>query len=144
VLDWYAEVVFPSLSESEVFELRHAAALLQEALQIVPDDPQALFYLGLVTFVAGDRGVAVSILRKAAGFDRSPNNANDRSNDIVRSVAELHSGTRLLDADRVFRSRCPDDLVGYEVLMDACHLHPGARDALMMDMAKELLRMELR
>jgi hypothetical protein len=143
VLDWYAGVVFPTLSESEQPQVRHAAALLMEALRIVPDDPHALYLLGLLGLVTGSREEGVQLLRQAASFDRSPNNANDRSNDIVRALSERQAGVTLFDAVRVFRSRCPDDLVGYEVMMDACHLHPGARDVLMMDLARELLRMQL-
>lgn len=144
VLDWYAEVMFPDPTAAEVEHLMRAAQSFGALVSEVPDDPRALFMLGLVSWLTDDRAEAVELWRRAASFDRSPNNANARSNGIVLEVAREHPQVTLLDADGLFRSRCPDGVVGYEVMMDACHLQPGARYVLMSDMAQLIREYDLR
>lgn len=144
VLDWFAEVMFAEPTASELKALARAGSALDAAAEAVPDDPRVMFMRGLVSWLTGDRPGAVPLWRRAATLDRSPNNANDRSNGIVREVAALRPGITLLDAEQMFRDRCPDGVVGYEVLMDACHLHPGARHVLMADMREVILELDLR
>ena len=59
-------------------------------------------------------------------------------------MAAAHPGATLLDSAARFAAACPGGLVGYELLMDRCHLQPGARHVLMADVARALLDLPLR
>ena len=86
----------------------------------------------------------VADLRRAATLDSSPNNANDVSNGLVAEVAAERPWAHLVDCWTTYQERCPDGLVSYEVMMDACHLHPGARYVLMGDFAEVIRSLPLR
>ncbi|MBM3985292.1 MAG: SGNH/GDSL hydrolase family protein [Planctomycetes bacterium] len=127
--------------------LEHAATLLQEVLVLVPDHPATLFELGLVTYMLGGQDErARDLLVAAAHYDRAPTRANDIVNGIVREVAGELAGepdVRFFDSERWFRERCPQGLIGYEVMMDNCHLHQGAREILvgnLVPLLEELAR----
>ena len=138
-------VLSRDLNVAERRSLGLAQPLLEQARAIVPDDPSLLFDLGLTTWLLGGHDAqAVELLLDAAAHDRSPHSANRVVNGIVREVAAARPGVRLLDAERLFTERCPDGLVGYEVMMDSCHLHPGARRVLMADLAARLLELAAR
>jgi hypothetical protein len=111
-----------------------------DALALRADDPAALFERGLCDFVLrqGDRGH--DDLQAAARFDRAPRRGNAVSNGIVRELA-AEEGVALLDVEALFRARTPDGILGYELLMDVCHLQPGARPVLMQDMAAALVEL---
>ena len=55
---------------------------------------------------------------------------NDHSNGRVRAVAERSSDVVFFDARAWLEACTPEGLVGYELVMDACHLQPGARLAM--------------
>jgi lysophospholipase L1-like esterase len=129
-----------TLADGERESLRAAQGLLAQALKLAPDHPGALFELGLVTLLLGeDDDGARDLLARAAAADRSPHSGNDASNGKVRKLAAAHDDVILVDAAEQFAQRCPDGLVGYEVMMDACHMHPGARRVLMQDLARAIL-----
>lgn len=113
-------------------------------LALVPDNPDALFDLGLCLWLLGeDDQLAADSLRAAAARDHLPMAANDTINAIVREVTESDERAVLLDADRLFRERCPNGLIGYEVMMDHCHLHPGAGNVLLQDFADQIIALDL-
>ncbi len=124
-----------------------ACARLVDALQsLCPDLPDVLFRRAVLTWLAGtDDALAAECFERAAELDRAPRKASRRVNDIVRAVAR-HTGAALLDADRLFSQRTPGGpgggepgepggIVGWEVMLDHCHLHPGAYAVLMSDLA---------
>jgi len=132
------------LSDDERERLERAVELLVEARELTPLSPTVHFDLGLCLYLLGeDDGAAVAALRRAADLDHAPGKAGDLSNGIVREVAAGEAGVTLLDAAALFTGRCPSELPGYEVLMDRCHLQPGARVVLMQDMADTILSLEL-
>ncbi|MFT7462099.1 MAG: hypothetical protein ACI9EF_000436 [Pseudohongiellaceae bacterium] len=143
VLDWFAEVMFADPTSAELEELSGAAAALKKEDETVPGDPRVIFMVGLVDWLQGNSEGAVARWREAAMLDRSPNTANDRTNGVVRDIAGSRPGVTLLDADQLFRSRCPDGLVSYEVMLDGCHMHLGARLVLMADMKDLIVDLEL-
>jgi len=113
------------------------------ALEISPDDPKALYDLGLCLWLLGeDDERAAEMLRAASASDRLPLAANEPINTIVRDVVAAAGDIALVDADRLFRARCPGGLIGFEVMMDHCHLHPGAGNVLLQDVADVILEIE--
>jgi hypothetical protein len=129
------------LSPDEAAALREAAALLERALAI-SEEPLVLHTLAACTYLLGDDDErAVALFRRAGALDRAPTHANDATNAIVREVAAEFPGVVLVDADELFRARCPGGLVGYEVMMDGCHLHPDVRRRLMDDYVQPLLQL---
>jgi len=131
------------LGPPQVAALALARDSLSAALELAPDHPVALWDLGLVTWLLGeDDARAVELLRAAQSADRSPHGGNDRSNAVVRAVAAAEQGCWLFDARELFGARCPAGLVGYELVLDSCHLAPGARVVLLRDLAR-FLRLQL-
>jgi len=137
-------VVFDVLSTVSAFHARDltpeeregvAGALdaARRAVAISPDYALEVFELGLYEYLAGDTAAAVEHLHESENLDCTPNRGNDITNDIVREVAAEHPQAVLVDADALFQQRSPEGLVGYEIVMDNCHLHPGARHVLMAD-----------
>lgn len=129
------------LNGAQRASVEKAVPLLEQALAIVPDHPLARFDLGLAQWLAGaDDAQAVATLAAAQSADRSPHSGNRLSNDLVRRVVAARPAARLLDAERLFAERCPAGLVTYEIMMDACHLQPGARRVLMADLSTAILQ----
>ncbi len=129
------------LRKGEREQLLRASDLLFEARDLAPGDPNTLYDMGLVRMLLGDRKGGAHLLRRSAAEDRAPRRSNDALDNIVRGVAEKMESASLFDAQALFSSRCPDGLIGYEVMMDHCHLHPGARAILMEDLAAAILAM---
>jgi hypothetical protein len=114
----------------------------EEALTIAPDDPDALYDLGICLLLTGqDDARAAELLKAAAAADRLPLAANGTINAIVREVA-AHSSANLLDADQIFRAASPHGLLGFEVMMDHCHLQPGAGQVLLQEMADQIIALD--
>jgi tetratricopeptide (TPR) repeat protein len=145
-------VVFDLLSTVAAFHARDftpeeregvAGALdaARRAVEISPDYALEVFELGLYEYLSGDTQQAVAHLREAERLDCAPNRGNDITNDIVRQVAAEHPQAVLVDADALFMQRAPEGLVGYEFIMDNCHLHPGARHVLMADFVPAIERL---
>jgi len=139
VLSTMEALVARDLDEREQAQLVQARRMLEHALSYFPENPAAHFDLGLLCWLQGDLPGAVGELKSAANNDRSPGAANDRINAIVRSVAARLTDVVLLDVEAWLAPCTPDGLVGYETMMDACHLQPGVRGVLMHRLADELL-----
>lgn len=142
-----SKVCLRQVTHEDRVALGHAATLLEEVLALAPDHPATLFELGLVTWMLGGQDErARDLLIAAAHYDRAPTRANDIVNGIVRKVAGELAGepdVRFFDSERWFRERCPDGLIGYEVMMDNCHLHQDAREILvgnLVPLLEELAR----
>jgi hypothetical protein len=142
-----SKICLRQVTEEDRVALGHAATLLEEVLELAPDHPATLFELGIVTWMLGGQDErARDLLIAAAHYDRAPTRANDIINGIVRKVAgELAAepDVRFFDSERWFRERCPNGLIGYEVMMDNCHLHQGAREILvgnLVPLVEELAR----
>lgn len=130
-----------SPSAEERSALVEARGLLLQSLEWQPGQSAALFYLGLIGWLIGDDDAAArELLRRSQVADWAPHSGNDLTNGAVRSVAAQRPRVRLVDAARLFAERSPAGIVGYEVMMDACHLHPGARRVLMTDLAPAIAR----
>ncbi len=125
--------------------LEQAATILEQVLELAPDHPATLFELGIVVYMlGGDDDRARDLLIAAAHYDRAPTRANDIVNGIVRELAAELAGepdVRFVDSERWFRERCPQGLVGYEVMMDNCHLHQEARKILVANLVTPLLEL---
>lgn len=122
------------LAPADVEAARASREPLERALGLAPDHPEALWRLGLVELVAGDRARGAELLRRGAATDRAPRKGTQFSNDIVRAVAN-EAGVPLVDVEERMRSRCPDGLVGFELMRDECHFHQGPRYVLVLDIA---------
>jgi hypothetical protein len=118
------------LDESERAELQTAVALLRRLRADAPQDPFVLYTLGLAAYALGEDELAVQSLRDAARYDHAPTRGTDVSNDILRELAREHPDVAFVDAEALVRAACPSGLIGYELLMDNCHLHRDARPRL--------------
>jgi hypothetical protein len=142
LIDSVGEFHRRQLSPEETRDLEQARELLGQLLASCADHPRVTFYLGLCTYLLGeDDSHAVELLVDAGRYDRAPRRANAVTNGILRELAATHDPEDLvlLDAEAMFRERCPDGLIGWEVMMDVCHLHPGTRSVLMQDFAQAIL-----
>lgn len=136
-----ARVFARDFDEAERAGLDTAARELERALELFPEHSQSLFEAGLVALSrSGDGARALELLEAAGVHDRAPRRGNAVTNDRVRAVAERVSEVVFLDADALFASRMPDGIVGFEWMIDHCHLAIGAREVLMADFADEIVR----
>lgn len=143
-LDHLERFLRRELDEGDREALEQARELLHRALAIAPDHPRALFELALVEYaLAGDEAEIVRLFTDAARYDRAPRKGSELSNGIVRELAARHPGVRLVDADAIFCERVPMGLVGWEWMIDHCHLCFGARPVVMADLAREMASMEV-
>jgi len=112
---------------------------LLACLELCPDHPQALFELGLVHHLLrrGNRVIA-GRLEQAARYDRAPRKASGAVNEIVRQVAAEFPKALFVDGDELFAENMPMRLVGWEWMLDHCHLNVGARLVLMREFAEAL------
>ncbi|HEX5011031.1 MAG TPA: SGNH/GDSL hydrolase family protein [Planctomycetota bacterium] len=144
LLDTCAQVVQRAPTEDERRLLSVTATRLNEVLTICPDHPITLFELGLVRYLLGDDDGAARLLHAAAAYDRAPTHGNDVINGVVRELAAQHADdpdVRCVDAEQLVRAACPEGLVGYELMMDNCHLHAQARYALVDMFVPQLLEL---
>ena len=143
LLDTIAQVHAPELRPPERARVDTARGRLEQALALDPERPDLLFDHGFTCLLLGDLETARRQLRAAGRFDRAPRRGNAATSDIAREVVEAQGGAAdgvvLFDAASLFGSRHPGGIVGYEVMMDNCHLHPGARPVLMADLAPAVL-----
>jgi hypothetical protein len=144
LLSTYAQVVERAPTDDERRLLSVAAARFNEVLAICPDHPLTLYELGLVRYLLGDDDGAARLLRAAAAYDRAPTHGNDVVNGVVRDLAAEQADdpdVRCVDAEQLVRAACPQGLVGYELMMDNCHLHTQARYALVDLFVPQLLEL---
>jgi hypothetical protein len=130
------------LGADERDAVRQAVRLCERGRVIDPGNALVIHQLATALYLSGDDDArAVKLYELAALYDHAPGTGNAITNDRVRRVAAALPGVALLDAQACFAGRCPDGLVGYEVMMDNCHLHLGARRVLLRDMLPEILRL---
>lgn len=142
VLRTYEAIVRRELDGAERALVDSARRRLEAALELVPDYPDALYALGLCRWLLGDDEEAVRLLDEAARADRAPRRATPATNEIVREVAARHDEVRLLDAERIVREASPTGLVGYDAVLDNCHLQPRLRAHLMAWIAEAVLALD--
>ena len=113
--------------------------LLQAVLELEPDHPRALYLRGILRYWLGVDEALVRGPRRRRCL---------RSRTAPRQPPEQWSGRRscrpspgclFFDADRLWRERHPMQLVGWEWMVDECHVGFGARRLLMRDLANALL-----
>jgi hypothetical protein len=138
-MDVYAAFRARELSPSELAAVGASAAGAREALSIVPDHPQAHFVLGLCQWLAGQDQAAAESLRAAGRFDRAPRRASDLTNELLAEAAAGFPRARVVDTEALFRAGAPGGIIGYETMLDECHLHPEPKLALMDVLADELI-----
>jgi hypothetical protein len=133
------------LSELEHDQVRHAVKICEGAVAIDPGNAMLIHQLALAIYISGeDDARAADLFRLASLHDYAPNSGNEITNDVVRRLAAATPDLAFLDAEACFTQRCPGGLIGYEVMMDNCHLHIGARRVLMRDMVPEIVRLTSR
>ncbi len=134
-----------ALEPGEREALQRAVAAGEKAVALDGRYARMLFELGIAVYLLGDDDArAVALLDEAARQDCAPTHANDIINGIVRQTAAAFPEAAFVDAERLFRDCCPDRLVGYEVMMDNCHLHLGSRQVLMRQFVPEIVRLAAR
>ncbi|QDU65379.1 GDSL-type esterase/lipase family protein [Engelhardtia mirabilis] len=126
------------LSEADQAAARASIEPLQRALAIAPDHPEALYRLGLVDYAVGDRERGAKLMRRGSATDRAPRKGTQYSNDIVREVS-ARLGVPLADVEQTIRARCPDGLIGFELMRDECHFHQAPRYVVMLDVAEAVV-----
>jgi hypothetical protein len=119
------------LEPQERLDLEEAVRLLEELRSEFPQQSLVHYALGIVTCALGEDERAVEHLRDAARYDRAPTRGNDVTNGIVRELAREHPDVLLVDSEALVRAACPSGLIGYELMMDNCHLHPDVLPRLM-------------
>lgn len=135
-----ARVHAQDFSAEERAALQRAAELLERALVLVPEHPTTLFEAALVGLALDPSDARIVQRFEDAGrFDRAPRRGSRSTNEIVESVAKDHE-VELFDADALFAARMPMGLVGFEWMIDECHLAIGGRKQLMRDVADALTK----
>jgi hypothetical protein len=130
------------LTDDEKHDLAEARALLTEALTLMPGDSLSTFALGLCHYLARDDARAVQLLRDASRLDLAPNRGNDLTNGIVRELGAELPDVLVVDTEAIVAGACPSGLIGYELMVDNCHLHAGALPVLMELFVPGLLSLE--
>ncbi len=127
----FYDALFAFHAKDPVPDLELAERRLHAAVEIDPQHAFALFELALVSYVLDrDLALVTDLLDRAGDFDCAPRRGSRAINDRMRRIAAAHS-VPLFDAEQVFRELVPEGLIGWETMRDQCHLHPGARRALM-------------
>lgn len=128
------------LSPDEQRDLQAAAEMLERAVELAPDDPISNYRLACSLYLLGGNDArAVQLFRDAGRFDRAPTRGNDLINAIVKELAQEFPEVAFVDTEAAFCSDSPDGLIGYEVMLDNCHLHPAARPVLLDVLVPALL-----
>ncbi len=133
------ELLVPDLTESERAQLEACRALYDSLVTDEPDLANARHDRGLVRLALGDARGGRADLRAATRLDRAPRKACVRIGEAIARVVADHPDVVALDVDARVRAACPDGLVAYEVMLDHCHLQPGARVAVMAMLAPALV-----
>lgn len=120
-------------------ELYRARKHLLEARALAPEHASVLYELAVLEeALGGADDVVRSLLHAAADGDTAPRRATPRINRIVREVAAEFPHVELLDLEARFAARGCSGVFGWEWMMDVCHLHMGARRAL-LDLVAEAI-----
>ncbi len=127
-------------TSEERAQIQLAFESIEQVLGLVPDHPKALFMRGVLRYWSGeDEQLVREDLEAAGDADRAPRRGSRYINGLIEEVASRHPGTFLFDADRICRERNPMQLVGWEWMLDNCHLGYGARFQVMRDLGAAML-----
>jgi hypothetical protein len=129
------------LTDDERLAVGEARGRLEEALTLMPQDSLSTFALGLCHYLLRDDVRAVQSLREAARLDLAPNRGNDLTNDIVRNLGASLPEVLVVDVEAILAGACPSGLIGYELMVDNCHLHAGALPVLMEQFVPGLVQL---
>ncbi|MDA1263741.1 MAG: hypothetical protein O2816_01525 [Planctomycetota bacterium] len=139
---WYQALAWlhGERSEAEAQALEAAKNLLGQTAKELPTSAIVTYELGLVRYALGERGPDVTqLFWRAAELDRAPRKANPSSNARVLAVAADFDTVTLHDSDARFVEGSADGLVGWEWMVDHCHISSGAGKMLMQDFANVLV-----
>ena len=122
---------YVNLARFAAREGRYAAAreLLQRALRLRRDDPEALRELGIVEYGSGNAGAAVEAFRAALRAD--PTSVVTRSNLAQAQVSAGQDLASVLEISRAIRQENPEDPIAAETLgiaLEYAGLHQAAAD----------------
>lgn len=140
VLEAYDRVLQRRLEPEWRAPLEQAAGILRELLTDHPRHPRASFDLAAIEQALGRGERTRELLETAARFDRAPRKGNAVTNAHVRQVTEEFPGVRFLDVDAGFTQRAADGLVGWEWMLDHCHLGEPASRLVLELIAADLAR----
>ena len=123
------------LDDEDAARIEEALLLADQAEAVWPEHAGVLFVRGTCLWMLGrDDAEAARLIRRAALLECAPRKVNDHHHEIVRTLAR-DEGTQLFDAAAIAEGASPDGLVGWELMLDYCHLHQGARTILMGELA---------
>lgn len=126
------------MSAEQRQDVEAARGTYRRLLELCPTHALACFELALCEYLLGNVDEARRLFTDAARFDCAPRKASEVTNDMLRSIAAEHPEVALIDIEPEFRARCPEGIVGFEHMMDDCHLHNRARWLLMDQLAPHL------
>lgn len=104
-------------------ETSKAEAALNEALLRYPDDANVIFLLARARLASGDAEKARELYYLAKDVDPVPFRVLSDFNETVRGKKEV-DGVRVIDLERIFDSRSPNGITGFEYIVDHCHPTP--------------------
>lgn len=128
-------------SQEERAGLERAEQALVAALELVPRHSGALFEQGLVTYLlARDMAEVLQYFEDAASSIVVPQKGSQRINHVIREVAAEYPEVLLFDTDAFMTGMMPDGLVGWEWMLDHCHMSSGAYVVLRSEIARAILQ----
>jgi hypothetical protein len=139
VREWYTALgwLHRGVEGEDRARLERARGQLDLALELTPADALVSYERALIGYALGERGEpARGRFELAASLDLAPRKANPESNTRVRAVAEAHPELALYDADARFAGASADGLVGWEWMVDHCHLSGGGGGALLAELGR--------
>lgn len=119
--------------------LRRTATLIEEALQIAPDDPGSRYILGQVHLALQAYPLAYRELLKAKDLDARPIRALSSFNDTVRSLAEESRGIFVADIENMVAEVILSGL-SEGIFLDYCHFTLEGNKFVAISLLPELQR----
>jgi len=118
-------------------QLEAAAALFQRILEVAPDHPDALNFLGIVTYHLGDTGQAVALVRRAAVL--APEHAGIQNNlgNLLIEVRDVDGAVKAYKRSVQLDPMQPEPLNNLGLIFKVRHDYKEAeemlREALALD-----------
>jgi len=130
--DAYGRFASREFTTAQRAALIRAEELLAQAHELAARNAPTLFELGAVMYLLGRDAARTSELLHLAGrYEIAPRKANDAVHERVRAVASARREVLFVDAEARFRECHEYGIVGWEWMLDNCHLSSGGRRALM-------------
>ena len=101
-----------------------AAAVLQQALGLLPQHARAHYYLAQACLAVGESEKARDHFIRARDLDPLPWRCTSQSQEAILRAAK-ESGVPVCDVEKAFHDGSPDGLIGWELMDD--HVHPTLR-----------------